>query len=1134
MLKPVLSSIQSLPVFQELFKILEEGQALENLGLPRAARLPVIAALRERLNFPVLLLTDRTDHALSLADEIALWAPDCPKFFFPEPNPLFYENAPWGVTTRRDRLLALISLASQQIPGVKREDCAPILIAPIRAVMSRTLPRREFVKAMRTIKVGQILQPDELVRSWVAIGYQAVNTVVAVGQFARRGGILDIWPMNAPNPTRLEFFGDEIDTLRVFNPSTQRTITAIEQLLVPPAREFLIKESMELDLPEGIEVSEFHIPLLHKNPASVLDYLPKDALVVIENAVTFQDTVMEVEEQSVSLRKDYIEDGILSEDFPLPYLTWDQLQDSLPPQRSLILGPVSSEESGLDHKRLADHFKPNPRFGGQIKLVLEHFSRVARENNQIVIVSRQTKRLRSLWEGDYKPRSTTSTDPILVNGTLSDGWQLIREGAPDIHLFTDSEIFGWQRPRPRLRPRPVAEAPEAPYEDFQQGDWVVHVDHGVGMFSGLVQRMIENAEREYLCIEYAEGDQLFVPVHQADRLTRYVGTSSREPALTRLGSPQWTKTKGKVQQAVQEMAEELLDLYARRSVVTGHSFQVDTAWQRDLEASFPYMETEDQLQVLEEVKRDMEAHKPMDRLICGDVGYGKTEIALRSAFKAVMDGKQVAVLVPTTVLAQQHYNTFRERLAAYPVEVEMLSRFRTPQQQRDILFRLSRGAVDIVIGTHRLLSNDVEIKDLGLLIIDEEQRFGVTHKEALKQMRTEVDVLTMTATPIPRTLYMTLTGVRDISTINTPPEERLPIITHVGPYSDRIVRRAVLRELERGGQVFFVHNRVQTIRAMRNHLAKLIPEAQVGVAHGQMAEKTLSHRMEDFTDARIDVLLSTSIIESGLDIPNANTLIVDRADTFGLAQLYQLRGRVGRGAQRAYAYFFKHPRRNPTVEGQQRLETLAENTQLGAGFTIAMRDLEIRGAGDILGARQHGHIAAVGFHLYTRLLAEAVKRVREDRGLPLDKTALAMKAFKTLVAVDLPLHTNIPPDYVPDRSMRLGLYRRIADTQTLEEIEELSGEFVDRFGTLPVSVANLFYQMTVKILAAEVGFSNVSIEGRQLILRYPQGTEPPPQVEKTPEVRVGKTALWVSIPTEPEAWMPFVMDLLRRLGETKP
>ena len=464
---------------------------------------------------------------------------------------------------------------------------------------------------------------------------------------------------------------------------------------------------------------------------------------------------------------------------------------------------------------------------------------------------------------------------------------------------------------------------------MKPGDWVVHVDFGVGRYIGLVRRVLDGAEREFLAVEYEGGDQIFVPVYQADRLSRYIGPGGEPPTPTRLGGNEWAQAKQRVRESVQQVAQELLELYARRQVVVGHAFSPDAVWQQDLEASFPYVETEDQLRAIGEVKKDMENTRPMDRLLCGDVGYGKTEVALRAAFKAVMDGKQVAILVPTTVLAQQHYETFRQRLSPFPVEVEMLSRFRSQKQQDHIIKQLVEGSVDIVIGTHRLIQQDVTFKDLGLVIIDEEQRFGVTHKEFFKRLRTEVDVLTMTATPIPRTLYMALTGVRDISQINTPPAERLPIITHIGPYAPKLVRQALLRELERGGQVFFVHNRVQTIRAMEKHIHNLVPEARVGVAHGQMHEDELSKVMTRFTQGEIDVLLCTSIIESGLDIPNANTLIVDRGDTFGLAQLYQLRGRVGRGAQRAYAYFFRHRKKAPTPEGQERLEVIAENTQLG-------------------------------------------------------------------------------------------------------------------------------------------------------------------------------------------------------------
>jgi transcription-repair coupling factor (superfamily II helicase) len=663
---------------------------------------------------------------------------------------------------------------------------------------------------------------------------------------------------------------------------------------------------------------------------------------------------------------------------------------------------------------------------------------------------------------------------------------------------------------------------------------VVHVDHGIGRYIGLVHRTVDEVERDYLCLEYADDAQLYVPVHQADRLTRYVGPDNRTPALGRLGSSEWRNVKSHVKEAVREVAEDLLELYARRSVVEGFAFGPDTPWQSELEASFPYIETEDQTQVLGEVKRDMQSIRPMDRLICGDVGYGKTEVALRAAFKAVMDSRQVAILVPTTVLAQQHFNTFQQRLAAFPVEVEMLSRFRTPQQQVDILKRLSQGKVDIVIGTHRLLSSDVHFKDLGLLIIDEEQRFGVTHKETLKKMRTEVDVLTLTATPIPRTLYMALSGVRDISTINTPPEERLPVVTHVGPYSPRLVRQAILRELERGGQVFFVHNRVQTISAMSSHLRQLIPEARITIAHGQMAETDLAARMEEFTAGKIDILLSTSIIESGLDIPNANTLIVDRADTFGLAQLYQLRGRVGRGAQRAYAYFFRHKRKPPTHEGRQRLETIAENTQLGSGYSIAMRDLEIRGSGDILGTRQHGHIAAVGFHLYTALLAEAVIRMRREEGLMVKGGVLpgvvpGMYNLQLVpVNVELPLAVGIPASYVPDQTVRLGLYRRLADVSSLSELETLKEEFLDRFGRLPETVENLFYQLTLKLLAEKAGLASITTENGQIVMRYPDNQIPADLPDPGQLVRVGKTALWMPY-EELEDWTGALLQILTYL-----
>jgi transcription-repair coupling factor (superfamily II helicase) len=845
---------------------------------------------------------------------------------------------------------------------------------------------------------------------------------------------------------------------------------------------------------------------------------------LIDHLEDIYDTILEIEEQAVEMRSDRIAEEALPQNFPIPYLTLTELQDSLSIHPTVELGPSAM----LEATSFAERFSSGPRFGGQLKPLLDNLAQQYLAGNRIVVVSRQAARLDELWSELSIQGEADSQPPVFIEGSLAEGWVLSQSSCPPLHLLTDGEIFGWRRPEPRQRFRAMAEAPETAYADLEVGNWVVHIDHGVGRFLGLVDRAVEGIERDYLTIEYAEGDQLYVPVHQADRVTGYIGSDKRTPSPSRLGSIEWRNAKKRVKEAVEEVAEDLLSLYSQRQVVSGYAFSPDGPWQKELEASFPYLETKDQIRVLADVKQDMENAQPMDRLICGDVGYGKTEVALRAAFKAVMDGKQVAMLVPTTVLAQQHFNTFRERLAAFPVEVEMLSRFRSPQQQRDILFRLALGSLDIIIGTHRLLQSDVEFNDLGLLIIDEEQRFGVTHKEYLKQMRTEVDVLTLTATPIPRTLYMALTGVRDISTINTPPEERLPIITHVGSYSPRLVRQAILRELERGGQVFFVHNRVQTISAMHSHLDKIVPEARIAIAHGQMDEKTLSTRMEQFTAGEIDVLLSTSIIESGLDIPNANTLIVDRADTFGLSQLYQLRGRVGRGAQRAYAYFFKHRRKNPTLDGRQRLETIAENVQLGAGYSIAMRDLEIRGAGDILGTRQHGHIAAVGFHLYTRLLTESVSRLREDRGLPPDPAIASMDTMRPLVSVDLPINVSIPSEYVPDKNMRLRLYRRIADLRSLAEIDAIFEEFTDRFGIPPKPVRNLLYQLKVKLLGELSGIVSVNVENNQIVLRYPDDQLPSDLLELDPTVRIGKTALWMQYKSIPN-WQEELLNLLNSL-----
>jgi transcription-repair coupling factor (superfamily II helicase) len=1188
-LSGLLAGLRAQPEYQAALAALvrpPQGTGGFALRLQRSARIPVAAALSADYGQPALVIAARADRAAAVAEELTAWLPAARILTFNEPNPLFYEYSAWGPRTVNARLGVLAALAAPPPNGLPT-----VVVASARALMSRTLPRRDFLGNTGTLEVGQRLRVEKTLEAWVGAGYLPASIVTEPGQFARRGGILEVFPLAAEQPVRLELFGDEIETLRRFDPATQRSGEHLDVVAIPPAREALprffdpawsVEPAEDGAAPEPEATSdianlEFYLPRMYA-PASLLEYLPERALVLLDDWRELADSVEELEEQAIELRAEQQAAGIVTGDSPLPYHPWADLQDELSgraPAPVQLAAPAEDEEILIP---LGARFHPGPRFGGQLKPLLDHLGSLSQTADRAVVVTRQSQRLAEMWgeqrpyivPADNVPGLPAAGSLFFVPGALAEGWRLdlpasfdlptngAQPGAPPaadasspaaLHLLTDAEIFGWARPdaaRARRRVRPAARAPEANYADLADGDYVVHMDFGIGRFRDLVRREVEGLEREYLLIEYADGDELYVPIHQADRLTRYVGVDENHvPTLSRLGSADWLTAKSRAQQAVEAVAQDLLALYAKREAVLGHSVGPDTVWQAELEASFPYVETDDQLRAIREVKADMENPRPMDRLICGDVGYGKTEVALRAAFKAVLDGGQVAVLVPTTVLAQQHLHTFQSRLAPYPVRVEMLSRFRSRAEADTIIQQLAQGQIDIIIGTHRLLQKDVQFKNLRLVIVDEEQRFGVTHKEYFKKLRTEVDVLTLTATPIPRTLYLSLTGVRDISTINTPPEERLPVITHTGPFNERLVRQAVLRELDRDGQVFFVHNRVQTIGLMQQKLEEVVPEARLGVAHGQMDERELSRVMDLFTNGEIDVLLCTSIIESGLDIPNANTLIVDRADAFGLAQLYQLRGRVGRGAARAYAYFFTDRRNRPTPEGFQRLETLAEQTDLGAGYGIAMRDLEMRGAGDILGMRQHGHIAAVGFHLYTRLLGNAVRRLKAPstaRGAPLaastDQGLGDLEALMTsAVTVDLPIGASIPADYIADDDLRLRVYRRLADIRAEPQLEEVGRELSERFGPLPQPVENLLFQLRVKIRAVQAGVSGVATENGQIVLV----TQPVGELDQAylgiqlgPQARMSKNKIWLSRSGDPRApnapWRDQLLDVLSQLG----
>ena len=1149
----LLASFESLEAYRSLRADLRSGEIPPPLGLLRAARPALLSALARDLQRPMLVVAGSVERAKTLVHSWRDWSSAPERILrFPEPLTLFYERAPWTDEVIVDRLRVLAALQSQSANS-------PLIVASARALMQRTLPLRQFCTSVREFRVGQMLDLERALGRWAGLGYEPVSVVEAPGQFSHRGGILDIFPPADSLPVRIELFGSQIESLRRFDPATQRSQEQVENVTITLAREALprhgprvadrVAAQLARDLPADVRAElqshhqglaaaipfpglEFYLPYFYTAPAMLLDYLSPETLLVVDDPQDLADTWAGLEEDGVELRAAAEEADALPPDYPLPYVTWDEWAERLTDRPLLTLG--RGEEGTAS--RLADCFVPGPHFGGQLKTVLEHIHTAQTEGGQVVVVSQQARRLAELWgaEREYalpteelhqSPRSALT----FVRGSLVEGWIMrgadIGQHFSSMHLLTDAEIFGWRRPQPRRSVRRRKAAPESFFSDLTPGDFVVHVEYGIGIFRGLVMRAMEGVEREYLQIEYGESDRLYVPIHQADRISRYIGANDRPPRLNRLGATRWQAVKARAKRAAEEVARELLELYASRELAAGHAFGPDEPWQAELEASFPYFETEDQLRAIADVKADMEKPKPMDRLICGDVGYGKTEVALRAAFKAVLDGKQVAILVPTTVLAQQHYATFRQRLAPFPVKVEMLSRFRSRAEQRKILEKLLVGQVDIVIGTHRLLQKDVAFADLGLLVIDEEQRFGVTHKERLKRMRTEVDVLTLTATPIPRTLYMAITGVRDISTIETPPEERLPVTTYVGAYDAQLVRRAILRELERGGQVFYVHNRVQTIEMTRRKLERLLPEATFAVGHGQMREHDLERVMLSFVVGEVDVLVCTSIIESGLDIPNANTLIIERADRFGLAQLYQLRGRVGRGAQRAYAYLFHNRLSRLTSEARQRLETMQEATDLGAGYTIAMRDLEIRGAGDILGTRQSGQIAAVGFDLYIRLLRRSVQELRARRaGQPPPPKPLGG------IRIDLPLSVRLPQGYVPDTRLRLQIYRRLAELGSMAQIDEMEQELADRFGPLPTSAQNLMYQLRLKALARDAGVGAIGIEGERLALRVGEGHYP--NRERLQRVLKGRAAvsrraIW--LPQE-RGWREELTALLKEMA----
>jgi len=1099
----ITETLSRAPAFGRLRDVLAGGRARVAAGLGDAAKAAAIAALALGRGEPVFVLTSKEDRADRMAEELAVWLGDTlPVRVFPERDVLPFERLAPEPQTVRERLEVLAAL-SDGLPGV--------VVACGLAVAQRTLSPDEARASIHVLRAGRRLDPELFLRDLASLGYGMAAVVQEAGEAGRRGGIIDVFPPTSELPVRVELVGNEIESLRLFDPATQRSVRPAEEVRIGPSLELLARRADvtlfdRLDMssckpevrdrfeeeaallragatPDGIH---FYVPFLARS--TLLDHLPAGALVIVDEEADIAEALGEAEHQAEVSRAELEESGDIPRGLPSVLEPWANLREALDSQpRVLRLSRwVTEERPGV----IRLPFSPPVAYGGQLrKLVVEAIGE-SRRGTRLTIVSQQSQRLAEMFQEEGAPVAAAprlGAEPghlNLVHGSLSQGWRYTDEGL-GLGLITDSEVFGFVKQR-RAPPRKAINR-EAFLAELVPGSFVVHIDHGIARFAGLVRMSVDGNEREYLELHYAEGDRLFVPTDQLDRVSRYIGPSDRTPHLTRLGSGDWQRAKARVKRAVALLAKDLLALYAAREVLPGHAFPPDTPWQMELEASFPYVETPDQLEAISAVKRDMETARPMDRLVCGDVGYGKTEVAIRAAFKAVMDGKQVAVLVPTTVLAQQHFETFRERLAAFPVQVDVLSRFRPEAEQKAIIERLARGEIDIIIGTHRLLQKDVSFKDLGLIVIDEEQRFGVAHKEHLKKMRREVDVLTLSATPIPRTLYMAMGGMRDMSTMETPPEERLPIKTYVSEFDDRLVREAISRELERGGQVYFVHNRVHNIDMIARKVQEAVPEARVAIGHGQMDEKLLAQVMDDFTHGRTDVLVCTTIIESGLDIPNVNTIIINQADRLGLGQLYQLRGRVGRGAHRAYAYLLYDRRGRLTETAKQRLQTIFEATELGAGFQIALRDLEIRGAGNLLGAEQSGYMASIGFDLYVKLLSGAVERMRAllrgeppppERELP-------------AVTIDLPLSAHLPPTYVPDINVRLAVYQRLSSARGPEDVSEIAQEMVDRFGEPPPLVRNLLYVAVIRSLAQNAGIQSIAAEDGVAVLRRREETPLP-------------------------------------------
>jgi transcription-repair coupling factor (superfamily II helicase) len=1101
---------------------LKDGLRVQLEGLTASAKGLFLAGLFSRLDAPLLVITSTSDGAERIADDLSQFGFGKDAIFvLPPSDSLIYEEGAPDYRVIGQRLAAVNALASGK-------RC--IVTAPINGALRRAMPPDTLRNSQLKVEVGRELNISDFISNLVKIGYERAEICERHGEFSQRGGIIDVYPSNEDEPIRIELFGDEVESIRSFDPASQRSTGRLNSTVVIPAREVILSpenaasaaETIRAEMMQQIEQLlssgkndeaerlrnriednltqlsnlcyfdgiEAYLPYIHPDNISVFDYLPDNGILVIDEPSLAAAQWQQLEEEMIEVLVNRANRGLLLASTRSQHVPMENTLKSVCRHHPTLIFTVLPRQLSFIHPehKLQINSTPVESFAGRINHLADQCQTWIGNGMRVIITTNQKERmLEILAEQNVPAADETTLEPecspglYAVAGALRSGFKL-----PDarIIVLTDTEIFGITRFR---KPRKVAREgiPISTVLDLKEGDYVVHVAYGIGIFKGITRMTVDGVARDYLLLEYAGEDRLFVPTDQIDRVQKYIGGEGSEPVIHRLGGSEWSRATRRAKQAAREIAGELIELYAWRKALGGYAFGPDTVWQQEMESAFPFEETPDQIQAIEDVKRDLEEPKPMDRLICGDVGYGKTEVAVRAAFKVVNEGKQVAMLAPTTVLAAQHLSTFRERLGAFPINIEMLSRFRTRKEQKQVIEGLKLGTVDIVIGTHRLLSNDIQFRDLGLLIIDEEQRFGVVHKEKLRQMKKTVDTLSMTATPIPRTLHMSLSGIRDMSIINDPPIGRTPIKTFVCEYDDEIVREAIVRELDRGGQVYYVHNRVEDIAHIAAHVSKLVPYARIQIGHGQMDEDDLERVMLDFYDRQFDVLVCTTIVESGLDIPNVNTILVDDADKMGLAQLYQLRGRVGRSDKQAYAYLMYKKQKQLSEIAEKRLEAIREFTELGSGLRLALRDLEIRGAGNLLGAEQHGQIAAVGFDLYCQILAQAIA---EMKGEPIE-------AEPELPSVDLPVDAYIPETYINIEAQRVYFYKKIAAARSLQEVQRIQDELDDRFGDPPKQVWHLLAILRLRIRCRELGIDRISLEKRQIVIRFAPG------FRLTPEVR---------------------------------